>query len=276
MNHDDESFLSAFIDGELGPDQQQRLESAIVSNPHLAERLRGLTQVRDLVAGLPHDGSIDVTESVMRRIRSRGRQHGLFPTLEGWRRGSRRILPLAGLAAGAASLMVAASLAILMQASRIEKTGRAIAHVAQPAGALVSSPTARREAEEGSGKATALTAIPTSSPPEIATSLAQKALGAAAGALATATEAGGVVAHELVSNSDLSAVRQFIDSASLKRFFWVRGGGQRGSEQVVASIVEHTTHFEILQDHRCPGDRHRSAAPGRSNGAGLRSRPESA
>ncbi len=65
MNHDDESFLSAFIDGELVPDQQQRLESAIVANPHLAERLRGLAQVRDLVAGLPHDGSVDVTASVM-------------------------------------------------------------------------------------------------------------------------------------------------------------------------------------------------------------------
>ena len=28
MNHDDESFLSAYIDGELAGDQQQRVESA--------------------------------------------------------------------------------------------------------------------------------------------------------------------------------------------------------------------------------------------------------
>ena len=64
------------------------MESALVANPHLAERLRGLTQVRDLVAGLPHDGSVDVTARVMQQIQraeSRARvpadARGLAPRL---------------------------------------------------------------------------------------------------------------------------------------------------------------------------------------------------
>ncbi len=108
------------MDGHLDPERQQRVESALAASPQLAETMRGLVLVRDMVAGLPRDGSVDVRARVMQQIRAR-QQRGFLPTLEGWRHGSRRILPLAGLAVTAASLMVAASLAILMQTSQLDR-----------------------------------------------------------------------------------------------------------------------------------------------------------
>jgi|GEM_PF-1361459 len=53
MKTEDEVFLSAYLDGELDLDQRSAVESALLSNPALAERLRELTAVRDLVASLP-------------------------------------------------------------------------------------------------------------------------------------------------------------------------------------------------------------------------------
>ena len=115
------------MDGQLDPDQQQRVESALAASPQLAEKLRGLTLVRDMVASLPQDGSVDVRARVMQQIQARRRQRGFLPTLEGWRHGSRRILPLAGLAATAATLMVAARWRFLLQTSQLDRApGRSL------------------------------------------------------------------------------------------------------------------------------------------------------
>ena len=121
MINDDESFLSAYIDGQLDPVQHQRVESVIGASPQLAERVRGLGLVRDMVAGLPHDGWADVSARVVQEIQARRRQKGILPTLERWRNGSRRIIPLAGLATTAAALMIAASLALQLQTSQLER-----------------------------------------------------------------------------------------------------------------------------------------------------------
>jgi anti-sigma factor RsiW len=261
MNHDDETFLSAFIDGELAPDQQQRVESALVANPHLAARLRGLSQVRDLVAGLPHDGSVDVTARVMQQIHARSRERGFLPTLEGWRRGSRRILPLAGLAASAASLMVAASLAILMQATRLENAGQSVgqlAHVKAPAG---SNPTASQAPLENGGQTGASAIVPSSSPHSELTGTFANGLAAAASGSAIATGAG--ADFQEPAAGDALGARQFLDSPNPKRFFWISGGTRNDSEPVVASIVERTTRFDffkitvaqgIVIDPRHPGE----------------------
>ena len=73
MSSDDDTILSAYMDGQLDSDQQQQVESALVASPRLAENLRALTAVRDLVAGLPRDTGVDVAPEVMRRIRSLSR-----------------------------------------------------------------------------------------------------------------------------------------------------------------------------------------------------------
>ena len=51
MSSGDDTFLSAYLDGQLDSDQQQLVESALVASPKLAENLRGLAAVRELVAG---------------------------------------------------------------------------------------------------------------------------------------------------------------------------------------------------------------------------------
>ena len=71
MTLDDDSILSAYLDGQLGPEQQQAVESALFADPQLAEELRGLAFLRDLMAGLPREASPDVTSRVMRRVRRR-------------------------------------------------------------------------------------------------------------------------------------------------------------------------------------------------------------
>jgi hypothetical protein len=78
MTLDDDSLLSAYMDGELVPDHQQSVESALVSDPQLAERLRHLTTVRDLLAGLSRDTPVDVTGPVMNRIRRQVRLRELL------------------------------------------------------------------------------------------------------------------------------------------------------------------------------------------------------
>jgi len=72
MKTEDEIFLSAYLDGELDPEQRAGVELALLSNPALAERLRQLTLVRDLVANLPrltlHE---DLSSAILARTRSR-------------------------------------------------------------------------------------------------------------------------------------------------------------------------------------------------------------
>ncbi len=69
MNLEDESLVSAYIDGQLDPEQLQAVESALLSNSRLSEQLRTLTIVRDLVGGLSRDASVDVSTAVLKRIR---------------------------------------------------------------------------------------------------------------------------------------------------------------------------------------------------------------
>ena len=64
MTNDDDSILSAYMDGQLDPEQHQRVEAAVAASPHVAVKLRELSLVRDMVAGLPHDGWIDVSDHV--------------------------------------------------------------------------------------------------------------------------------------------------------------------------------------------------------------------
>ena len=77
MTLDDDSILSAYLDGQLGPEQQQAVESALFADPRLAEELRGLAALRDLLAGLPREAPADVTSRVMRRVRRRALRGGV-------------------------------------------------------------------------------------------------------------------------------------------------------------------------------------------------------
>jgi hypothetical protein len=69
MNLDDESLLSAYLDGELDADGRAAVETALLSDAGLSDRLRELSAVRDLVAGLPRpEVPADLTSAVLARI----------------------------------------------------------------------------------------------------------------------------------------------------------------------------------------------------------------
>jgi hypothetical protein len=69
MNLDDESLLSAFLDGELEPAQQLRIEAVLLEDPRLAERIQELAAVRMVVGSLPRPTvEVDLAPAVCARI----------------------------------------------------------------------------------------------------------------------------------------------------------------------------------------------------------------
>lgn len=72
MMIDDESLLSAYLDGELDPAGRLDVVSASLTDPRLAEELHELSGVRDLLAGLSRPGTPrDLALAVCARIDGR-------------------------------------------------------------------------------------------------------------------------------------------------------------------------------------------------------------
>src|SRR4051812_25523163 len=72
MMLDDESLLSAYLDDELDPAGRLEVESALLSDPRLAETLHELAGVRELLASLPRpELSRDLALEVGARLGSR-------------------------------------------------------------------------------------------------------------------------------------------------------------------------------------------------------------
>ncbi len=114
MNLDDDSILTAFLDGELEPSRHLRVEAALLSSPRLAARLRELTLVRDAVRGLsrprvPGDLAPAVLSAIEEADALRRRRLASRSLVR------RRLLVLAPLSAVAAALLVAWSLHGLTQ-----------------------------------------------------------------------------------------------------------------------------------------------------------------
>src|SRR4051812_46669504 len=106
MNLDEELFLSAYLDGVLAPEPSRRVDLALEADPTLADDLRALTAVRDLVAGLSRPAvpaGFDVSVAVLSRIERRsapGRLALIFAR------------PSVQVLAAAASLLLTATLAV--------------------------------------------------------------------------------------------------------------------------------------------------------------------
>jgi anti-sigma factor RsiW len=82
MMLNDESLLSAYLDGELAPDQRSALEAVLLSDAELAKQLRGLAEVRGLVAGLPRPRlPVDLSPAVSAGIAERSLFRGPWPRL---------------------------------------------------------------------------------------------------------------------------------------------------------------------------------------------------
>jgi hypothetical protein len=69
MNLEDETLLTAYLDGELDDAGRHRVEAATAASPGLARRLRDLAEARDMVESLSRPpAQVDVSAFVMSRI----------------------------------------------------------------------------------------------------------------------------------------------------------------------------------------------------------------
>lgn len=101
---DDESLLSAYLDGELDTSRRLQVEAALLSSPLLAARLRDLAHAREAVRSLPRPGvPRDLSSAVVARVATldsdRARQ------AQARRQTARRLLAATPLAAAAAALL---------------------------------------------------------------------------------------------------------------------------------------------------------------------------
>jgi hypothetical protein len=109
MNLDDETLLTAYLDGELDDAGRNRVEAATLASPGLARRLRDLAEARDLVEGLSRPSPLfDVSTVVLARISAPPRPWAFRVRVS--RVVSPRWLALGSGLAAAASLLITLSL----------------------------------------------------------------------------------------------------------------------------------------------------------------------
>jgi hypothetical protein len=225
MTLDDDSILSAYLDGELGPDQQQAVESAFVADPQLSEELRSLTLLRDLVAGLPREASPDVKFRVMRRVRRRA----LLGTAMGsiaW--GPIRAAVLVAIAAGVLMML---ALPWLLHVGREPGIGR--------------GPTVAEL--DGSREPKARPIVSERLWPPFSTHVPREGIreplrpGDHRPPQPDPTDGRESVPGELVY------VREYLDNPNLRRIFMISDVEDGSAQQHVASVVEQTTRFNFYK-----------------------------
>lgn len=224
MMLDDDSILSAYLDGQLGPDEQQAVEAALLEDPRLAEELRGLTALRDLLAGLPREFPVDLTSRVMRRVRRRA--------LLGTARGLVAWGPLR--AAGLAS--IAAGILMMLAASWILPGHRG--PVVAPVGDLA----AIRPAVEKNRPALSATRWPS-----FASHADRQATAGPARTEERRPSATESTEEARSENEELVHVRKYLEHPQLRRIFLVSDPGDGSEVQRVADVVEQTTRFNYYK-----------------------------
>jgi hypothetical protein len=225
MTLDDDSILSAYLDGELGPEQHQAVESAMAADPRLAEELRSLAHLRDLLAGLPREAPADLTARVMRRVRHRamfGRAWGSVA----W--GPVRAAVLVATAAGVLGMLA------IPWVLRRDGPGPVVGpapSIRVPHPARV---TARRVLEDhwpGFSKQKA----------------AHEGATAPAGSGRSRETEADRAAGDGSAPDELVHVREYLDNPRLRHVFLVSDLGDGSAEQRVATIVEETTRFNYYK-----------------------------
>jgi hypothetical protein len=240
MTSEDDSFLSAYLDGQLDPEEHQWVESALALDPQLVEQLRALTVVRNLVGVLARGQSVDLTAKVMAQIQ------GLRPSPQRkaawlfWPRSSVGRFAGIGVLATAAGVSLAISLAISQgpplglrggAANRAHDEGIAVAKLSAP------RTTARASADKPRDR--------TSSSHTVGS---DANAGGAHGEFGSLADADAVVeSSSSAPTGDLKHVLQFLDNPNLRRFVLVRGGKNGDGEQLVASVVERTTRYGFFK-----------------------------
>lgn len=228
MTLDDDSILSAYLDGQLGPEEHQAVESALCADPRLAEELRSLATLRDLVAGLPREEPTDLTARVMRRVRHARR--GRAARAIAW--APARAAAIVAIAAGAIAL--AARVWLPHAAHAPGRQGQAPA-VARLDG---SGPAARPGLSERLWPRFADHRSREGSRPEPVVATDGHGHPRPADSSAADTDR---------QNDDLVHVREYLDNPRLRRIFVVADLQDGSATRQVTSIVEQTTRFNFYR-----------------------------
>jgi hypothetical protein len=244
MKLDDESLLSAYLDGQLDPDQNRAVESALLSNPQLSDQLRTLTGLRDLVGGLSRDVSVDVSFAVLERIRSPRRCWVRLPATIPWPPVRDRVLRAADLLGIAASIIfIVVTVALTIPPAPPHRGANARGNPTHQAVAsndttpVTSSHSIRVPAVADSPN-------PTSSS---SSSSESREPGTVKISDIPRTISNGEI-NDLAEDRELEDVRKMLDNPNLqRRFFLVRGGRDGTAQQQVATFVEQTTHFNFYK-----------------------------
>jgi hypothetical protein len=231
----DDTFLSAYLDGELDPDQQQLVDSALVSHPELAERLRALSAVHDLVVSLPREGGVDVAPQVMNRIRKQRQSRWGIRLARPWAFEHSRAAVLAGML----TTSVAAALLVVFVANRSQKPlERNDALAARGAQERERPGQAELAASEAATYASPEPEI--LSPTDLAAAKSKFAiLPAADGQHVLADSRGGNRSNEV----DSEFARKVIELPHRRHVFLSKTGGDGKSQERLVNVVEHTTRF---------------------------------
>ncbi len=122
MNLDDETLLTAYLDGELDAAGRNWVEAATQASPGLARRLRDLAEARDLVEGLSRPAPLfDVSAAVLARIAAPPRPWAFRVRVS--RVVSPRWLAVGSGLAAAASLLITLSLTQIGPGAQVRKNG---------------------------------------------------------------------------------------------------------------------------------------------------------
>jgi hypothetical protein len=243
MRCDDDSFLSAYMDGQLNPDQQQLVESMLVARPHFADKLRDLTAVRDIVVGLDRDARVDVANDVMKRIRSRARPRLPLANFRPWSSRTRKLAASAGMFAAVAGLVLVVNLSSI-EHRPIHRAGPEIGGWVDNRITDAGSDSAATAADSPNNDAATVAVVwpPASNPFKLGESGTSGAQHSVASSTSSATER-----DRAGLQVDLTVSRELLDNPNKRRFFLVKNGRDGNAEQHVASIVERTTRFNFCK-----------------------------
>jgi hypothetical protein len=241
MSSGDDTFLSAYLDGQLDSDQQQLVESALVASPALAENLRGLAAVRELVAGLHRDACADVSPAVMRRIRGLNRSRSPLSPWRAWYAPTRRVAAVAGFFTLAAGILLIVTVVISLRPR--DRGLRAASHNAIDNVIADSGPGV-------DGVSTSESAAPIALNPGLTPSKTGTVHSAALDKQPLAgvrDDVAAVTSDAQAAPGDLELARRMLDNPSERRFFYIKDGADGKAQQQVASVVERTTRFGFFK-----------------------------
>jgi hypothetical protein len=241
---EDETILSAYLDGELEFELSQAVESSLASDPQLAEQLRRLVEVRELLAGLGRPDPIDLSGEILDRIRhlrkDRRHNHPLH-ALVGLLRSPRR---MAGVGAVAASLVIGAT-SFLTQVgpSRPEANRPVIARAkaSQSAASLAEVPrsTDLGRPSPAAGSQTEATRKPISVPIDAIQS-------AAMAPVSVPLRRGADHSRQDQPADPRDRVRPLLDSPKLRHVFLVADQIRGASSEKISGLIEQTVRDDFF------------------------------